>query len=114
MASYFRAFGFEVETASGVSEALDRIRKASFDVVVSDLRLGPEEEEGGIAVLREAQRAGRPILVLLTAYGSNSLRSRARAAGIHLIVDKPVSLETLLFAVRTLLGTGVGRPPGSS
>ena len=39
MAEWLRGQGYQLETASGYIDALERLRKGSFDLVLADVRL---------------------------------------------------------------------------
>jgi CheY-like chemotaxis protein len=71
--------GYKVETAASYGEALGRLCKESFRLVVTDLRLGPKEHQkdyGGIALLDDAAERQIPTIVV-TGYGTVQLARRA-------------------------------------
>ena len=75
-----RADRFDVETAPGASEALDRLTAADFDCVVSDYDM---PERNGIEFL-EAVRETHPEVpfILFTGKGSEEVASVAISAGV--------------------------------
>ena len=88
---------FQADTGEAAVELMSRI---SFDVVISDLRL--PGRMNGIDVLRHhSQMLPGKRLILLTAFGSDEVRSEAEAFGA-LYREKPVSMEDLLTSVETL------------
>lgn len=71
--------GYKVETAVGYGEALGKLRRRSFNLVVADLRLGPEEplrDFEGMALLEDAKERGIPTIVV-TGYPDVELARRA-------------------------------------
>ncbi len=71
---------FEVEVATGASEALDRLQEGALDAIVSDYEMGARD---GLDLL-EAVREDHPDLpfVLYTSRGSEDLASEAISAGV--------------------------------
>ncbi|HNV00590.1 MAG TPA: response regulator, partial [Verrucomicrobiota bacterium] len=66
---------FEVYLAEDVATATDLLERERFDVVLTDYRL-PRED--GLKLVDRAKRLTRPpICILMTAYGSEELVSRA-------------------------------------
>ena len=71
--------GYKVETAAGYGEALGELRRRSFNLVVTDLRLGPEEYPrgfDGMALLDDACERQIPTIVV-TGYPYVELARRA-------------------------------------
>jgi two-component system nitrogen regulation response regulator GlnG len=100
-----RKDGYEVEQAVDGAELFVRIAEsivrepsgASFDVVVSDVRM-----PGGTAlelVERLVFTPRRIPFILMTAFGDDDTRRRAERAGAVLF-DKPLNLSDLRAAVR--------------
>jgi CheY-like chemotaxis protein len=87
--------GYVVTTASDGEDALSRLRKASFALVLMDIRMPGRD---GISVLREIGRPPPPV-VLMTAYaGDDELRAAAEA-GSYTVLHKPVPAGRLLDIV---------------
>src|SRR4051812_14869863 len=63
--------GFEVETAASAKEALVKLKSASYQMVITDMRM--ENETSGYDVIRAArQQEYRPATAILTAFPSLS------------------------------------------
>jgi len=78
--------GHDVEWVNGGAAALERLEKARFDAVVTDLRMPPPD---GLALLREVRRRWPDALVvLMTAYASMETARRALKEGAYDYVDK--------------------------
>jgi DNA-binding response OmpR family regulator len=77
--------------------ALDLMARMSFNSVISDFRL--PGKINGLDVLnhQNATTPGRR-LVLITAFGSDDVRSEARALGA-VYMEKPLSLHELLSTI---------------
>jgi CheY-like chemotaxis protein len=71
--------GYKVETAVGYGEALGRLRQGSFNLVVTDLRLEPEESPrdfAGMTLLADARKRQIPTIVV-TGYPKVELARKA-------------------------------------
>ncbi len=89
--------GFSVEVAQNGSEALQKIEKDVFDLVLTDLKM-PEMD--GIQLLRTI-KGTRPevMVVLMTAYGTIETAVEAMRIGANDYITKPVDLNDLLIRV---------------
>jgi DNA-binding NtrC family response regulator len=93
----------EVELASDGQEALDRLQKGRYDLVLSDLRM-PRVD--GLALLA-ASRALHPAprLILMTAHGSERLAVDAMKQGAWDYLRKPFELDELRAVVNRAVET---------
>jgi DNA-binding NtrC family response regulator len=89
--------GFSVEVAQNGSEALQKIEKDVYDLVLTDLKM-PEMD--GIQLLRTI-KGTRPevMVVLMTAYGTIETAVEAMRIGANDYITKPVDLNDLLVRV---------------
>jgi signal transduction histidine kinase len=92
-----QAEGYEVDTAAGLSEAIERLRVRAFDLVVTDQRL----PENGMELLQEAQALRPPpVTIILTGYASIESVIEAIRKGAYDYLLKPCHPEELKLAVR--------------
>jgi DNA-binding response OmpR family regulator len=96
------ARGFTVEWCTSEEQALALLSRDSFDVVVTDLRLGAI---GGIG-LCERIRADRPQVPVLVLSGDAAGADAARRAGARTYLLKPVEMDTLAGALTEVLTRG--------
>jgi two-component system response regulator PilR (NtrC family) len=98
--------GLEVERASCVKEAIDRLQSQSYDLCLTDMRL---PDGTGIDIVRHISQhcADLPVAVI-TAHGNTENAVAALKAGAFDYVAKPVSLEQL----RTLVKSALSLPQG--
>jgi two-component system response regulator AtoC len=94
--------GYQVVAASGAPEALAAGKTAHFEVILSDIRLGPELN--GLDVLR-AFKSIQPDseVILITAFGSMETAIEAVKAGAFDYLSKPFKIEEVLNRVRRAL-----------
>ncbi|MFN0168700.1 MAG: response regulator [Bryobacteraceae bacterium] len=90
---------YEVEEASNGVEALERIQHKPPDVVLSDINMPGMD---GITLLRRTGELGdeAPLVVLITAHGSEGMAVEALRSGAHDYLAKPFELEELRAVVR--------------
>jgi len=102
--AWFEQHGFDVETASTPEEAMQRIGRTRFDVVVADLRLsGTEAMEGLDVICAARERSPHAGIVLLTAYLFPEVVEAAKTAGADLAVQKPRPLAEMTRTIMALL-----------
>ena len=96
--AFLRALGLQVHLAASGREALDACRLHRPGLVLMDLQMpdmdGLEATRQLIAMQREGRWPGAPI-VALTAHASDADRCACREAGMHGVLTKPLSLDTL-------------------
>ena len=93
--------GHEVTSAGDVPEALERLGKGDFDLVISDLRLG---RGSGIEIL-EKVKASAPTteVVMVTAFATTENAVQAMKLGAYDYVLKPFKVEELELVVQKAL-----------
>lgn len=94
--------GHSVQTSVKPAEALEMIKKHSYDVVITDLSM---PEISGMDVLEEALRKEGTGVIMMTAYGSVETAVEAMKKGAADYLLKPFSLEELSLAVNRLVKT---------
>lgn len=93
-----RGEGFRVAEAGGAAEALRRIEREGFDVVVTDLRM---EGEDGVEVLKAVKELSPASeVIILTAYGTIRSAVEAVKLGAYHYLTKPFEPEELLLIVK--------------
>ncbi|WP_224363480.1 response regulator [Hyalangium versicolor] len=93
--------GHEVTEASNGVEALERLRKASFDLVVTDVRM---PNLGGVELLRRVREASPSTEVIIaTAYAELDTAIECMRAGAFDLLRKPFKLQELFSCVSRAL-----------
>ncbi len=89
-----------VKFCLSTKDALELMKTASFDVIITDYRL---EEMTGIEFFEEAGKLGyleKTKVILMTAYGTMEFGIDAIKKGFHDYIIKPFNIEDLIFRVR--------------
>ena len=90
--------GYAVEEAPDGATALAAIDRLQPDVIVSDINMPGMD---GLALLRRLnERSEPPLVVLMTAYGSEQIAAEALRSGAYNYLSKPFELEDLRVTVR--------------
>lgn len=93
-----------VTTAASASEALEALRRAKPDVVISDIGMPGEDGYALIRMVRALppDEGGDVPAVALTAYARSEDRTRALLSGFQSHVAKPVEPTELVATVASL------------
>ena len=101
MADWLRSQGLEIDTATGVAEALEKVTAKSYDLLLTDIRLG--EEDGYDLLEQSLRRRPETQVVMMTGYGTADSAIDAIRAGAFDYLTKPLIDEELLMAIERAL-----------
>ncbi|MBU4345760.1 MAG: response regulator [Candidatus Omnitrophica bacterium] len=98
--------GFRVNIAFDGETALKRIKQEPYDVMILDYRL---PGISGLTVLEKTHQI-RPNLrtIMISAFGDDSTRARAKKLRAYAFLDKPFDIDGLVEAVKKTLNKGKG------
>ncbi len=93
--------GFRVNIAFDGETALARVKQEPYDLMLLDYRL---PGISGLRVLEKTQQI-RPNLktIMVSAFGNDSTRARARELGAYAFLDKPFNIDGLVKVVKKTL-----------
>ena len=98
--------GFSVESAVSGTDALVKLKKDPFSLVITDLKM---PEMSGMELIGALKKLKPEIaVVVITAFGSIHNAVEAMQAGAADYLLKPFSFETLVATVKKVLGCGEG------
>jgi PAS domain S-box-containing protein len=97
--------GATVTDASSVSEALQALTKANYDVLISDIGMPDLDGYQLIRQMRSLppEQGGQIEAIALTAYAGELNQKQALAAGFQMHISKPVEPEELIGAIVNLI-----------
>ncbi|HUM04048.1 MAG TPA: sigma-54 dependent transcriptional regulator [Terriglobales bacterium] len=108
LAANLQKTGWQVETATGVHDALQKMNAVSYPLVVTDVRM---PDGSGLQVMRTARTLSpETAVILLTAYGTVPEAVQAIRGGACDYLTKPVSFDLLQGAIERVLA-GARRAP---
>ncbi len=96
--------GFRVNIAFDGVSALAKIKQEPYDLMILDYRLSGIS---GLIVLKKTQQI-RPNLrtIMISAFGDDSTRTRAKELGAYAFLDKPFNIDGLVKVVKKTLKKG--------
>jgi DNA-binding NtrC family response regulator len=93
--------GYHTDIANSGEQALVRLNKNSYDIVVTDLRMDPPD---GMALLKAIKKDfPHTEVIIMTAYASASSAVEAMKAGAYDYIIKPFSLDELKLKIEKIL-----------
>jgi CheY-like chemotaxis protein len=95
-----------VETSHSVADAIEKLSRAPFDVVISDIGMPEQDGYDLVQQLRALPSGASTPAIALTAFARAEDRRRALRAGFHLHIAKPVDPAELLTAVAVISRRG--------
>jgi DNA-binding response OmpR family regulator len=106
------AENFLVTPAGGACDALQLVKSAQFDLIISDLRM-PDCD--GLSFIETLRQSGNNVpVIILTAYGEVDTYLAAMNAGASEYLTKPMGSDELLRIVRSYLSSRANRRPTAS
>jgi two-component system response regulator PilR (NtrC family) len=96
-----RQAGYSVSVADGGEAAVEALKRDSFDLVVTDLRM---RKVDGLAVLKAAkEHSPRTVVLVVTAFASTETAVEAMKLGAYDYVTKPFKLDELKVTIANAL-----------
>ena len=95
--------GVEVITSSKIESADEALSRYFFDLVIADIRMSGMYGIEGLELLSYIKKMSPETeVIIMTAYGSDDIRSEAANRGAYYYYDKPVNIEHMLGKVKEL------------
>ena len=101
VAKTLEACDYEVETAEDGTSALVRLQQASYDLLITDLKMPGMD---GLSVVREVRRQSDLPIVILTGYSTEASAIEALNMGVAGYITKPFRLQKVIAAAARALG----------
>lgn len=110
IAFLLKQYGAEVTEAESANQALNHLKQAKFDVLISDVGMPDIDGYSLVRQIREKlpEQGGRIPAIALTAYAGEVDQQQALASGFQQHLTKPIEPETLIQTVLAL-AEGNGR-----
>jgi len=98
--------GSRVDVAFSGEEGLSLLAARSYDLLIADFRM---PGFNGLELIKGVRYLdSRVPIMLMTGFGSMSIREEADQLGVDLYVDKPFDVDKMLSAVRKFLPDETG------
>ena len=104
--------GYRVDKAYDGGQAIRKNKSKVYNLMILDYKL-PDMD--GINILKEVRKINPSLkVIMITAYGSLSIKSMAKRFGAYRVLDKPFDLNRLVRVVRDALTKSQGEVDRSS
>jgi diguanylate cyclase (GGDEF)-like protein len=100
MCQFMLLTGFAAAAAASAEEALEHLRQAEVDIVITDIVL---PGMGGLELTKEVKKGHHADVIVMTGYSQNYSYEDAINIGASDFVIKPVRYEELLLRVRRVV-----------
>ena len=98
---YFESRGCNLKVLETAEEGIEALKKQDYDIIVTDYRLPGMD---GLEFLKRIQDSHpQAMKILITAYRSEDIVSKAIRIGIHDFIDKPFTAKTIEDSLSRLL-----------
>jgi len=93
---FFSTAGYLVDVACELADARTLLDRATYAVVIADLRLSESAGSEGLEVVSYVrERCPSTRIIVLTAYGSPAAEREARRRGVDAFLEKPQPLTEI-------------------
>lgn len=100
LAYALKAEGVDVITCNRSEWAEKALENYFFDIVITDLRLSKTNDAEGMQIVELTKKRNPSTkVILITAYGSDDVKKKAKELGADEYFDKPMDLNLLLKTV---------------
>ncbi|MGD0878867.1 MAG: response regulator [Anaerolineales bacterium] len=94
LADILEVKGFTVHAAASGAEALQILKEAPVDILLTDVKM---PGMNGLELYRETRKLyPRLITIFMTAYSADELIQQGMAEGVKTILDKPLDMDFLV------------------
>lgn len=96
--------GYEVDSAGSAREALEKIEKSRYDLLMLDIIMPEMNGLELCKIIRKREDCSETPIVFLTAKSREEDKAHGLDAGANLFLSKPISPDKLLAIVSESLG----------
>jgi CheY-like chemotaxis protein/anti-sigma regulatory factor (Ser/Thr protein kinase) len=112
LAQILRGGGYDVTTVGDRAAALDQLRTAQFDLILTDIQMPPADGLDLLAAVRSLPAgAAKPRAIVLTSDTKPEMLLRALREQAYQLLHQPVDAGELLDTVASALDAPPGIPP---
>lgn len=98
---FFESEGCHLKALETAEEGLATLKNENYDIMIVDYRL---PDINGLEFFKRIQESHpNAFKILITAYGSKELLSKAKEIGVHDFVEKPFTSETIESSLSRLI-----------
>ena len=95
--------GYVIETVTNGQEAIDKIKKEKFDLVLCDIKM---PKATGIQVLKEARKYNPDMrVIMMTGYGEEANYNDSMRFGASGFISKPFHIDEVVASVEKAINS---------
>ena len=95
--------GYAIETVTNGQEAIDKIKKEKFDLVLCDIKM---PKATGIQVLKEARKYNPDMrVIMMTGYGEEANYNDSMRFGASGFISKPFHIDEVVASVEKAINS---------
>jgi len=95
--------GYEVSTAADAANAIDQIKSASFDLIISDIKM---PGMGGLTLLEKIKEIDSSLpVIMITAYASPENAVVAMKSGAFDYITKPFKVDEIIKIIKSAISS---------
>ncbi len=93
--------GYTCNTAANGAEALEKVREANYDLIITDLKM---PEMGGLELMEKVRTFSSKIsVIIITAYASLESAIQALRLGAYDYIIKPIDFDDVILRIQRLM-----------
>jgi len=94
--------GYSVKIAYDGESAINKLKDKKYNLMILDYKLN--DDKNGLQVLEEAKQIDPSLItIMISGYGNNQVRARAKEIGIYSFINKPFNIKSLVNIVNKAL-----------
>jgi len=103
VASRLKEAGYQVNVANDGVEALDALKKETFDLIITDIMMQVLDGISFLAILRARDDTGKIPIIVLSARSDNETIDACKSLGVTDYLIKPYEYGRLIEKIRGVL-----------
>ena len=97
LADILEAKGYQVDTAADGFQAIEKVRKAAYDVALMDIKM---PGMNGVETYKKMKRSElKTKVIMITAYALEELIREAYKEGVVGVMHKPLEIDSLIKSI---------------
>lgn len=100
--------GYKVAKVYDGIRVIKKVKEESYDLIILDYKIPFVD---GIEVMQTIRSLRLPLkVIMISAYGSDTIKSEANKLGVYRFLDKPFDMNRLLTLIENIFRKKEGRP----
>lgn len=102
LSEFLQEEGYDVVSACDGESALNSLKSQRYNLVILDYKL---QGIDGLQVLEQVQQIDSDLIaIMISGFGSEETKQKARQLGVYEFLDKPFDVENMLNVIKKAIG----------